>query len=147
MKNSLFFTAFVLASILFFTGCKKENKIEKNLWKDGGKWNINSLVVNQVSTYTPDNYTQTIYEYGTIQFNKDGSGSFTITVDGDIEFFNTSYSNTESQLTIVNKTENAAITYDILEWEKNKMTIKVTDQFTSMGENITYSETLYLEKK
>lgn len=147
MKQLIQFASFILVFSLLFTGCKKENKIEKNLWKNGGTWNINTLVVNQVSTNPDDNYTQTLYEYGTIQFNKDGGGSFTITVDGDVEFFNTTYSNTESQLTIVNKTENAVITYDIIEWEKNKMTIKIIDYFVSNGENITYTETLNLEKK
>lgn len=66
------------------TSCSKETKIERNLWNKGGEWNVESLVINQTSTDPADDYSETIYNYGTFTFKKDGTGSFTITVDGDV---------------------------------------------------------------
>jgi hypothetical protein len=34
------------------------------------------------------------------------------------------------------------IIFDILEWEKGKMTISITDNFISNGEFVNYTETL-----
>ena len=30
----------VFTGLLVLTSCKKETRIEKNLWKNGGEWNI-----------------------------------------------------------------------------------------------------------
>jgi hypothetical protein len=37
---------------------------------------------------------------------------------------------------------NQALIFDILEWEKGKMTISITDNFISNGEFVNYTETL-----
>lgn len=135
----LFIGAALLAS------CKKETKIEKNLWKDGGEWNIESMVANQISTNSADNFNETIYNYGTYTFKKDGSGNFVITVDGDVEAGIFTYSNTEDKLTLI--INNQARVFNIVEWEKNKMKISITENFTSNGASVTYTETLNLKKK
>ena len=32
----------ILLAIVVFTGCNKEEQIEKNLWKKGGEWEVSS---------------------------------------------------------------------------------------------------------
>jgi hypothetical protein len=135
----------LVAGTVIFISCKKEIKIEKNLWNKGGEWNVESLVANQISTNPDDNFNETIYNYGTFLFNKEGSGNFTITVDGDVETGTFTYSNTEDKLTLI--INNQARVFDIVEWEKDKMKISITENFTSSGESITYTETLSLKKK
>lgn len=137
--------ALLIASTAVFTSCKKEAKIEKNLWNKGGEWKIESIYAKQVSSNPSDNFEETLYDYGTYTFKKDGSGSYIITVDGDIETGTFSYSNTADKLTII--IMNQPLVYDILEWEKDKMKIFISDNFVSNGNSVTYSETLNLKKK
>lgn len=142
--NFLLIGLFIVGTALV-SSCKKEAKIEKNLWNKGGEWNIESLVANQTSTNSSDNFNETVYNYGTFTFKKDGNGNYTITVDGDFEAGTLTYSNTEDKLTLI--INNQARVFDILEWEKDKMKISITENFTSNGESITYKETLNLKKK
>lgn len=136
---------FLIVGTALVSSCKKDAKIEKNLWNKGGEWNIESLVSNQTSTNPSDNFNETVYNYGTYTFKKDGSGNYTITVDGDFEVGTFTYSNTEDKLTLI--ISNQARVFDILEWEKDKMKILITENYTSGGESITYKETLNLKKK
>lgn len=143
------FTQFLLVALLItgagvLSGCKKELKIEKNLWKNGGEWNVERLDVTQVSTDPSDNFEETIYNYGTFYFNKDGSGSYRITVDRDVDTGTYTYSNTESQLTLI--IENEARVFD-MDWEKNDITLSITEKNESDGEMVTYTEKLTLKKK
>jgi len=137
----------LVAGTSVFTSCKKEAKIEKNLWNKGGEWKIEKLHYKQTSS-NPDpeyNFEETLYDYGTYTFNKDGSGNYTITVDGDVETGTLTYSNTEDKLTLI--ILNQPLVYNILEWEKGKMTISISDNFISNGNPITSTETLNLKKK
>jgi len=143
MKRINFLLLVVLTAL--FSSCSKEAKIEKNLWNNGGEWNVEILVSSQTSTNPADNFNETIYNYGTYTFKKDGSGSYTITVDGDFETGALTFSNTEDKLTMI--INNQARVFDILEWEKDKMKISITENYTSGGESITYKETLDLKKK
>lgn len=135
----------LVAASTLVSSCSKETKIEKNLWKKGGEWNIETLLAVQTSTNTADNFTETISNYGTFTFKEDGSGNYTITVDGDVETGTLSYSNTEDKLTLIINSQ--ARVFDIVEWEKDKMKISITENFTSDGESVTYKETLDLKKK
>lgn len=134
----------VFVGIGLFTSCKKETKIEKNLWNKGGEWNIERLDVKQVSTNPSDSYEETAYSYGSYTFNKDGSGSFTLTVDGGIETGTFTYSNTENQLTLI--IDNSLRVFE-MDWSKNSLTISITENFTSSGEFISYTQKLTLKKK
>lgn len=146
MKNINFLSfVFLISLVTIFTSCKKEDQIKQNLWSNGGKWNIESIYAKQVSSNTSDNFEETIFNYGTYTFNQDGSGSFMITVDGDLENGIFTYSNTEDKLTLLILND-GPIVFDILEWEKDKMKIFVSDDFISGGNSITYSETLSLKK-
>lgn len=142
--NFLLIGLLVVGTVLV-SSCKKEAKIEKSLWNKGGEWNIESLVANQTSTNPADNFDETVSNYGTYTFKKDGSGNYTITVDGDFEAGTFTYSNTEDKLTLI--VNNQTRVFDIIEWEKTKIKISITENFTSNGESVTYKETLNLKKK
>jgi hypothetical protein len=145
MKEMKFFTIGLLfVGITTFLSCKKEVRIEKNLWKNGGEWNIESLTAKQISTNPVDNYNETVLNYGTYTFKKDGSGSYIFTVDGDVEAGAFAYSNTEEKLTLI--INNEARVFD-MDWKKNNLTISITENYTSNGESITYTEILVLKKK
>lgn len=146
MKNFKFLeTICLLVVLIIFSSCSKEEKIEKNLWNKGGEWNIQSLVVNQFSTNPADNYNETIYNCGTFIFREDRSGNYTITIDGDVESGTFNYYNTEYKLTFVINTE--ARIFDILDWNKGKMTILISDNYTSNSHTVSYTETLHLVKR
>lgn len=150
LRNKMKKIKFVLISLIvvgatLLSSCKKEARIEKNLWNKGGEWNVESIYAKQVSSDPSDNFEETVFNYGTYTFNKDGSGRYTITVDGDFEEGSFTYSNTEEKITFI--ISNQALIFDILEWEKGKMTISITDNFTSNGNAVTYTETLNLRKK
>jgi hypothetical protein len=146
MKRTIYFiVSLLLTTTVVFTSCKKEARIEKNLSNKGGEWNIESLVASQTSTNPIDNSNETIYNYGTFTFKKDGTGSYTITVDGDFEAGTLTFSNTENELSLI--INNQKRVFDIVEWEKNKMKISITENFSSNGESISYTEILNLKKK
>lgn len=143
-RTNLLMFAFVITSTLFLYGCKKEVRIERNLWKSGGEWNIESLVAKQTSTNSVDNFNETIYNYGTLTFKKDNSGSYKFTVDGDVETGSFTYFNTEDKLTLV--VGNEARVFD-LDWERNNIVMSITENYTDNGASITYTETYTLKKK
>ncbi|MDD2411279.1 MAG: hypothetical protein RBS19_05360 [Bacteroidales bacterium] len=135
---------FLFTGIALLTSCKKETTIERNLWKNGGVWNIESLFVKQTSTNVSDNFNETIYNYGTFTFRKDGSGIVVITVDGDVETEVFTYSNTKDKLTLIYGNEGRVFDMD---WRKNDLTLSITDNFTSDDLSFTYSEIYRLKKK
>src|SRR5690554_7784030 len=66
----------LIAGTAIFTSCKKETRIERSLWNKGGEWNVEKLYNKQTSS-NPDpsyNFEETLYDYGTYSFDKDGSG-------------------------------------------------------------------------
>ncbi|MFN3917657.1 MAG: hypothetical protein ACK4K0_07935 [Flavobacteriales bacterium] len=66
MKRIIFLLiVFLIAGTAVFTSCKKEVKIEKNLWNKGGEWKIESIYAKQVSSNPSDNFEETLYDYGT----------------------------------------------------------------------------------
>jgi len=127
------------------SSCKKEAKIEKNLWNKGGEWNIESRVIKITSTIPSLNFNKTFYNWGTYTFKKDGNGNYTITVNGSFETGTLTYSNTEDKLTLI--INNQARVFDILEWEKDKMKIINTENITSGEESITNIQIFNLKKK
>lgn len=148
MKTLKLFTAFLLVTLVI-TSCSKENRIEKNLWKKGGDWNINYYSYS----YGSDNPTSPIFPVethaydncGSFHFGKDGSGTITFTGDGSTETAAFTYSNTENELTII--VDNVAQVYK-MDWEKNVMTISYDKPTTDpMGYNETDKETFILQKK
>jgi hypothetical protein len=138
MKKLLLLTMIMIA----FVACKKETRIEKNLWSNGGKWNI-------VRMETTDDHSvsgktdETIINPGTIQFNKGGSGTMIITTDGDTESSAFTYTNTENKLMLI--INGSSRNFD-LNWKKNTFDISITDEYDSSGEHIIHTEKLFCEK-
>lgn len=127
MKN----VKFLLISVLFLglaglSSCKKEDRIEKNLWKGDGTWNIDVWDEQNTSSYfSEDNYIKYSNNEGSIQFKKDGTGSYIF--PGEI--YPMVYSNTDKTLTITFKDEDGNVENDEvqvfdLDWKKNKMELR-----------------------
>lgn len=142
--NFLLFGLLVVSSLLI-SSCKKEVKIEKNLWKKDGEWNIESYYSKQESTYTPDNFESTFNNAGTYTFNENGSGSYVLTFGGDSESGSFTYSNTEDKITFI--IDNETKVFDIVEWKKNEMKITYTLNYSNSVGSGTFIETLTLKKK
>lgn len=143
----------VLVLALAFVACKKETKIEKNLWKKGGEWNIVSWEEKTTSNYfEDDNYSGTDYNVGTMKFNEDGSGAILFKNGSDVYSEPFKYENTENTLTLIgasvfNNEENEGTIFD-LDWEKNDFVISTTMaedyNVVDAGENITVQYTRYI---
>lgn len=109
---------FVLLAVIL-VACRKDVKINNNLWKGGGDWKISSYSYG----YGPIGSAELGYypDCGNFKFSKDGSGTMTMTIDGETEAIAFKYSNTENDLTIVYDNSNAVI-YK-LDWSKDVMTL------------------------
>ena len=137
----------VFTGLITLSSCSKETKIEKNLWKKGGEWNIESYSTKQTSTFSPDNYDYTQVNIGTHTFNENGTGSYII--NGQLEPGSFTYSNTENKLTYTFGNESR--TYDIVEWKRNNIKYSYTENFyDGVDGNVgtgTYTEIITLKKK
>jgi hypothetical protein len=131
----------VFIGLITLSSCSKETRIEKNLWKKGGKWNIESQTAKQTSTIASDNFDETLVNVGTYTFYEDGTGSYKNNVELQPSAF--TYSNTENKLTIV--MGNYSRVYDIVEWKKNNLKISCLYNFY-LGGTGTYTETITLKK-
>lgn len=132
MKKALY----ILFAALIFVACKKENQIEKNLWKQGGEWNIETWDESQTSTYfVDDNYAEIRNDFGTMKFNKDGSGSMTIK-DGSTAYTEPfTYENTENTLTIFDE-DGEGVIHD-LDWKRNEFSTRLyeSEDYTVTDDN------------
>ncbi len=150
MKNFNFLALSILFTGLFaLTSCKKETRIEKNLWKNGGEWNIELYSAKQTSTYTIDNFDESYANFGTFTFNENGTGVYKFIIGSEFQTGAYTYSNTENKLTMTIDGETKV--YDIVEWKKDNMKISYTENFyQGVDGNVgtgTYTETITLKKK
>jgi len=137
MKKTIFMLLMAGAVVAISLSCKKENRIERNLWNQGGEWNIESLYFEEHVDEHYNSYTD--YNLGVITFNKGGDGSIRYD-DGDIETF--TYSNTEKTLTISYNSWQTVV-YDIAEWKKDRLTL--SGKYTS--DDIDFKDVYTLKKK
>lgn len=142
-KINLLLIALLVIVTSALTSCKKENRIEKNLWNNGGKWNIERAVQNDISTNPADNLNLSALNFGSFTFKKDGTGNYVFTVDENVEIGTFSYSNTEDRLTWIR--DNEPLVFD-LDWKKDDLQISYTENYKSNGEVITSTVTFYLKK-
>jgi hypothetical protein len=133
---------FVGASLL--NSCSKENKINKNLWKNGGEWNIVTLVSKQTSSNPINTFNESFSNVGTFKFNENGSGSVSVTLDGETQSETFTYMNTEDKLTLVINNESRIFN---LVWEKNEMEMTIVESYNSLGDSNVYTEIYTLKKK
>lgn len=125
MKRTLLFLLLIFVAF----GCKKENRIEKNLWKNGGEWNIVTWDERATSTYFPeDNYAEIMHNPGYFKFKEDGTGSIVFTEGSSPYIEGFKYQNTENTLTIFDEDGEGTI-FD-LDWKKNKMTLSFNEADT-----------------
>ena len=150
MKKFNFLTlSVVFIGLITLSSCSKETKIEKNLWKKGGEWNIESFNVKQTSTYASDNFEESYANVGTYTFNENGTGTVKLIIDEFIETSSFTYTNTENQLMIT--IDNETQYYNLIEWEKDNMKIVYAENFYegvdgNLGSGV-YKETITLKKK
>ena len=140
MKNILF----ILLSCILFVSCSKEIRIERNLWKQSGEWNIESWKESGTNSYYPEeNYTIETYNSGTFRFNEDGTGSLTF-YDGTVtNIGNFTYENTKEDLTIFDDDENG-VTYDI-EWRRNELFLTSLDTIVYEGLDENFNPVMITE--
>ncbi|HRP54339.1 MAG TPA: hypothetical protein PLI97_12645 [Fluviicola sp.] len=143
MKKILFITLVTLTAF----SCSKEKRIEKNLWKGDGEWEIESYSYNAVSTYPDDNYSETYINCGTLTFNKNNTGIYLFNFYGDTESGIFTYSNTDDTFTWI--IDGEAIVFDMT-WKKNKLTLTNKTPFyyygSLAGNSGSGTTTIVLEK-
>ncbi|MCE3296964.1 MAG: hypothetical protein K0R65_2678 [Crocinitomicaceae bacterium] len=138
---------FVLFAVIMITACKKETKIEKNLWKKGGEWSVTSW--KSWNDGIEAEHIGTDVQSAVFTFNKEKEAIVVINGDaGDIYTYKMKYENTESQLKLTNvidqetgEVDYPSIVYYLM-WEKDKLDLKSTNGFSG-GD----TETLILKKK
>jgi hypothetical protein len=137
----------VFIGLITLSSCKKEVRIEKNLWKKGGEWNVESFSAKQTSTFAPDNFDETQVNIGTYTFNENGTGIYKNI--GELESLDFTYSNTENKLSFTIGTDSQV--YDIVEWKKDNIKFSYTENFyDGVDGNVgtgTYTEIITLKKK
>ena len=77
-------------------------------------------------------------------FKKDGTGIVKFVYDGDVDMTSFSYSNTTETLTLTIDGEQRIFAMD---WKKNKMTLSITESYSSGGVSYTYTEKMELSKQ
>jgi hypothetical protein len=115
---------FILLALLLFSACKKETKIERNLWTKGGKWDIVKYEKIVTSSKPSNNKNEVTDNYGIFQFKKNGSGWIISSAEYDAYIENFNYTITENELSISYFESEGTETYD-LDWKKNAFTITI----------------------
>ncbi len=138
MKHILF----LIIALFLFTSCKKEKKIERNLWKNGGKWEIVKYEEIVVSTWPANEKNEVVENAGIFQFKRDGTGW---RIDRDDYFsqkLNFKYSNTSTELSLDYFEYGSSDTY-VIDWEKNAMTLTQsgTKTYTPGSTNLVITDT------
>lgn len=135
----------VSLTFLILAACSKENRIERNLWKKGGDWDITYY---NYSFGTPGfSYTnESFNDCGNMNFNEDGTGTATFYINGQTEVVAFTYSNTEDKMTLVYDGSSAQV-YS-LNWKKNVITLEYDESTTNPDNSTMYdTETIIIKKK
>lgn len=129
-----------LAAILVLTAC---TNLEKILPANTGTWNAVSGSVTILEDGTPVTSDSSITNIDvTYQFNEDGSGSYT--EDGQTTNFTWTYDAEAEQITTDDS--GLAITYDVLDYTRNTMTLFFPFEIEFLGITIRTESTLNLER-
>ena len=131
MKNiaKLVFVLSVFA--IGFSSCSKEKQIERQLYSKSGKWN-NTLYEYKYYYNGALDETTNYVNTGFIEFKKDGTYTWTFTVDGDTDVSSGTWSNTDEQLALIEPGN--ALTWKILEESKKTLKIEYTETNTEFGD-------------
>lgn len=135
----------IVLALVMMTSCQKDKKINKNLWKNGGEWNIVSIFSEWDDN--GDAGTEKIMNAGTYEFNKDNTGKLNQKDGGSIYSNTFTYKNTENTLSLIFNegplaSQGEVVDYD-MDWSKNKIKL----QIYSSGTLGWSRATIELEKK
>ena len=118
-------------------GCKKDVQIEKNLWNKGGEWTITTWSNDYNFGGGSQTYKDVYSNAGAYKFNKDGSGTFSVTMDGESYTNSFTYSNTTTELRITygngNFFDNGTTHNYVLDWKKDKIKMTYMTTFDGQG--------------
>lgn len=130
--------------LLMTTSCKKDKAIERNLWANGGKWNIDKVI-------SEDHYdgavtSETTSDAGLIKFERDGSG-YLLFKFSEYNGVHTpfTYTNTKEKLYIMIEEDSKVFSYDI-EWKINNLNLVLKDYYDSDNPNNYLRTELELKK-
>ena len=144
-------TALFLLSFLFLlTNCSKEKKLERSLHKKDGAWTISSVTWEQV---IQDTSGQNIAigssaNVGTFTFDKDGSGSYSFSINGSsyAQSFNWSVSGDVVSITKVSQTfdfsgniSQLAIAFSSTQTDKKSMILEGSETHQYVSGSISQS--------
>jgi hypothetical protein len=147
-QTTLLLTITLLLSSFLFTDCSKDKKIERNLYKKEGVWNISSVTWTHVVQGTSGQSvtTGTTADAGTFTFDKGGSGSYNFIVNGTTysQSFSWSVSNENISLTKVSQTfdlsgnfNQLAVAISGTQSDKKKMELQGSETHQYSSGNIT----------
>lgn len=126
----------LFVGMTLLVGCKKEDKIERNLWASGGEWNIDRWFLEETNEYHSEIFEDDLYienesNCGTFVFKKDGTGNFKVTVDEYVYTEKFTYKNTENKLILnFKEDEDTGDQYSyfgegesifLIDWKKNSL--------------------------
>jgi hypothetical protein len=143
LKNLLFFSMAIFGIVLI-SSCEKEDRIIKNLWNNGGEWQVNVYSINVVSSDPMQNYNQSTGGHGTFYFSKNRSGYSVLQGYSGMVTTQFTYTATEDKLTLLSS--NSKDEYD-LSWKKDEVDISITKTYESFGETFTSNQNYKLIKK
>jgi hypothetical protein len=97
------FSLLLLACSMLLSNCSKDKKLERTLHKKEGVWNISSVTWQKVIVTSSGQTVSlgTTANAGTFTFDKDGTGSYSFTVDGSGYSRNFTWSVTDENIKIV----------------------------------------------
>lgn len=141
MKNVTKVLLLLSVFAIGLSGCSKEKRIEKQLYSKSGKWN-NTLY--DYKYYSNGNQESSIVyqNAGYIEFEKNGTYTWVFTADGDTDASSGTWSNTETDLTMIES--GYATVFKIVEESKKEMKLEYTE--TDGTEREVYTLTFKKEK-
>lgn len=110
MKKLPFLLLLLISTTLILASCSKAKRIERNLWNDGGQWNIEYYVE------TNNGNSTAFVDCGLFTFEEDGTGILILEVNGASQYQTFLYTVDNDRLSI---TQNDIATDYILDWDKD----------------------------
>ncbi|HZH87340.1 MAG TPA: hypothetical protein VFD77_08480 [Brumimicrobium sp.] len=139
MKNLLL----ILLLVFMAASCSKEKRIEKNLWKNGGEWNIDVFWFETKSNGLKIGITE--IDFGTIIFHENGTGLL-IFEDGQVSN-SFSYSITKDELTLVYDEGANPLKKGAMQWKKNDLRLEFEETTEGANGQLTHTKKSFHLKK
>jgi hypothetical protein len=136
MKNTAKFVLLLSAVMLVLASCSKEKKIEKQLVRKDGKWEVTNL---QYRYYLNNELegANSFVNAGTIEFNKKGSFVMTLTLSGSTQTTAGTWTNSEDKITITVNGETTVLRIDKAP-KKGEMDLEEVIDYNDTNEKEVY---------